>query len=230
MEPLEQGQPASSRTVGRRRARALALAVVAYGGAGAALAASGAAQVVSRRLAAAVGRAKGTLPRVWQRPGQTEASEQAQRAPGLDAAIAYPHRHARLPHERTGPRAALDLRHAAQGFAGWAQFGRASFYADLLHGRPTSSGERYDREALTAAHRTLPIGTMVQVTNLHNQRSVTVRVNDRGPFIHNRLIDLSRAAAQRLGYVPHGTAPVRVEVVDARGAPGDAFDGVKPAP
>lgn len=160
-----------------------------------------------------MGRAKGTLPRLLQRPGQGEAAAHAQQAPVTDAASAHPHRHARFPHERVGARAAIDLRQVAQGFGGVVQFGRASFYADLLHGRPTSSGERYDRDALTAAHRTLPLGTLVQVTNLNNLRSVTVRVNDRGPFTGSRLIDLSRAAAQRLGYVPQGIAPVRMEVV-----------------
>ena len=97
----------------------------------------------------------------------------------------------------------------------WSQVGRATYYHDGMHGRRTSSGERYDRTGLTAAHRTLPLGTWVRVTNLFNRKSVTVRVNDRGPFARGRSIDLSRAAASALDYRARGTAPVRIEVLDA---------------
>lgn len=100
--------------------------------------------------------------------------------------------------------------------AAWSQVGRATYYHDGMHGRRTSSGERYDRTGLTAAHRTLPLGTWVRVTNLFNRKSVTVRVNDRGPFGRGRSIDLSRAAASALGYRARGTAPVRIEVVGPR--------------
>lgn len=90
--------------------------------------------------------------------------------------------------------------------------GLAAYYADEYHGRRTASGERYDREAMTAAHRTLPFGTRVQVTNLENGRRVRVRINDRGPFTNGRIIDLSRAAARKLDMIRAGTVRVRVEV------------------
>jgi rare lipoprotein A len=92
--------------------------------------------------------------------------------------------------------------------------GIASYYADEFDGRPTSSGETYDMHALTAAHRTLPFGTRVLVTNLSNGRSVEVRINDRGPFKGGRIIDLSLEAARRLEMVGPGTARVRLEVLN----------------
>jgi rare lipoprotein A len=98
---------------------------------------------------------------------------------------------------------------------GGSQSGIASYYADRYHGRKTASGETFDQSKMTAAHRTLPFGTMVRVTNVSNGKSVTVRVNDRGPFVKGRVIDLSRAAAQRLGIARAGLAEVKVEVVQA---------------
>lgn len=95
--------------------------------------------------------------------------------------------------------------------------GEASYYASGFEGRPTASGEPYRGKALTAAHRTLPFGTRVKVTNLANGRSVEVRINDRGPFHRRRVIDLSRAAAERLGMVRRGRAPVEVQVLAAAG-------------
>ena len=89
--------------------------------------------------------------------------------------------------------------------------GTASYYADSLDGNPTASGEPYDRQAMTAAHRTLPFGTMVKVTNLTNDQSVVIRINDRGPHTKNRIIDVSRAAAEKLGLLESGTATVRIE-------------------
>lgn len=93
------------------------------------------------------------------------------------------------------------------------QYGIASWYGAEFHGRPTSSGEIYDMYQLTAAHNTLPLGTMVMVTNLENGRSVELKVNDRGPFVKERIIDLSYAAAQILGMWEKGTAFVKVEVM-----------------
>ncbi len=93
------------------------------------------------------------------------------------------------------------------------QEGLASWYGKKFHGRTTASGERYDMHALTAAHRTLPFGTRVRVTNLANGRRVVVRINDRGPFIRGRIIDLSYAAARQVGMVQAGVARVRVEVL-----------------
>ena len=94
------------------------------------------------------------------------------------------------------------------------QTGKASWYGDPHHGRKTASGEVFDMYALTAAHRTLPLGSRVRVTNLANGKSVVVRINDRGPFHSERIIDLSYAAAYRLGYVTAGSARVEVERVN----------------
>ncbi len=103
--------------------------------------------------------------------------------------------------------------------AGYNAVGNASWYGRKFHGRLTSSGEPFDMYELTAAHKTLPIPTYARVTNLDNGRSTIVRINDRGPFHDNRIIDLSYAAAVKLGYAAIGTAPVRVEVL----APGKNF-------
>ncbi len=97
-----------------------------------------------------------------------------------------------------------------------AQQGTASYYADKFAGRATASGEIYRHESLTAAHRTLPFGSCVKVTRLSDGRTVLVRVNDRGPFKKNRVIDLSRAAAARLGLLRAGLARVEVERMPAR--------------
>jgi rare lipoprotein A len=91
--------------------------------------------------------------------------------------------------------------------------GTATWYGAHAHGRFTASGERFDRHALTAAHRTLPFDTRVRVTNLRNGRSVIVRITDRGPFGRGRVIDLSEAAARELDMVERGIAPVRIERV-----------------
>ncbi|MFN3770418.1 MAG: septal ring lytic transglycosylase RlpA family protein [Ectopseudomonas guguanensis] len=100
------------------------------------------------------------------------------------------------------------------GGSGSSETGKASYYAQAHHGKRTASGERFDQNALTAAHRTLPFGTRVRVTNLNNERSVVVRINDRGPFVHGRVIDVSRAAAVRLDMLRAGVVPVRVEALD----------------
>lgn len=99
---------------------------------------------------------------------------------------------------------------------GYEASGTASWYGREFQGRSTSSGEPYDMYRLTAAHRTLPLPSWVRVTNLANGRSVVVRVNDRGPFAdtERRIIDVSYAAAVRLGMVGHGTVPVRVEAIE----------------
>jgi rare lipoprotein A len=95
-----------------------------------------------------------------------------------------------------------------------AQTGIASWYGPGFHGKHTSSGEIYDQDQLTAAHRTLPLGTRAEVTNLRNGRSVQVRINDRGPFVEDRILDLSYAAARALDMIGPGTAPVRVQALD----------------
>ncbi|BAV32528.1 rare lipoprotein A [Sulfuricaulis limicola] len=96
---------------------------------------------------------------------------------------------------------------------GYRERGVASWYGKKFHGKRTSSGEPYDMYAMTAAHKTLPLPSYVRVRNLQNDRSVVVRVNDRGPFLHNRLIDLSYAAAARLGILGTGTGVVEIEAV-----------------
>ncbi|RKT46905.1 septal ring lytic transglycosylase RlpA family protein [Thiocapsa rosea] len=93
--------------------------------------------------------------------------------------------------------------------------GVASYYGDRFDGRRTASGVRFDKNALTAAHRTLEFGTRVTVTNKANGRSVDVVINDRGPFSRGRTIDLSKAAAKEIGMLARGVAPVSLEVVDS---------------
>ena len=93
------------------------------------------------------------------------------------------------------------------------EVGTASVYSEDLDGNPTANGEIYDMNGLTAAHRTLPLGTKVRVTNLRNKRSLVLRINDRGPFIPGRILDVSMAAARRLGFGVAGLALVRVRVL-----------------
>jgi rare lipoprotein A len=97
------------------------------------------------------------------------------------------------------------------------QTGRASFYADKFDGHPTASGEKYRHNKLTGAHKSLPFGTKVKVTNLANNQTVEVVINDRGPYVDGRIIDVSRSAAEQLGFINQGLAEVKLEVVD----PGD---------
>src|SRR5574337_1672731 len=96
---------------------------------------------------------------------------------------------------------------------GAVQIGTASWYGPGFHGNRTSNGEIYDQYELTAAHQTLPLGSRVAVTNLQNGRQVEVRINDRGPFVKGRSIDLSYGAARNLGMIGPGTVPVRIEVL-----------------
>jgi rare lipoprotein A len=91
--------------------------------------------------------------------------------------------------------------------------GLASWYGNEYHGRRTASGEIFDEEAMTAAHRELPFGAIVQVTNLTNGKSVRVRINDRGPFVRGRVIDLSKGAARKIGMLNDGVVPVRLDVL-----------------
>ena len=102
---------------------------------------------------------------------------------------------------------------AAPAPVGYIQEGNASWYGNEFHGRHSSNGEVYDQYKLTAAHRTLPFDTMVRVTNLSNGKSTTVRITDRGPFVENRIIDLSLGAAREIESVGPGVVPVRLEVL-----------------
>lgn len=100
---------------------------------------------------------------------------------------------------------------------GQVQTGKASFYADKFEGISTASGEKYRHSKLTAAHKTLPFGTKVRITNLANNNTVEVIINDRGPYVDGRIVDLSKSAAEQLGFVNSGLADVKLEVID----PGD---------
>ena len=100
---------------------------------------------------------------------------------------------------------------------GWTQRGIASWYGPNFHGKYTSNGEIYNMYAYTAAHKTLPMNTIVKVTNLNNGKSVVVRINDRGPFVNRRIIDLSYAAGKKIGLDVTGTAPVELRVIGFKG-------------
>ena len=92
--------------------------------------------------------------------------------------------------------------------------GISSYYADDFHGKLTANGEVYDMYGLTAAHKTLPINTIVRVTNLDNEKSIILRINDRGPYIKGRILDCSYGAAKKLGFLTNGTTKVRIEVIE----------------
>lgn len=95
----------------------------------------------------------------------------------------------------------------------WYEFGIASWYGRFFQGKTTASGQPYNEYSMTCAHRTLPLGSLLRVTNLRNHKSVVVRVNDRGPVPEDRIIDLSYAAAESLGFSQRGVAPVKVELI-----------------
>ena len=106
--------------------------------------------------------------------------------------------------------------------AGYRESGNASWYGGKFHGRATASGEIYNMNGLTAAHRLMPLGTRIRVTNRENGKTVTVRVNDRGPFVRGRILDLSYGAARELDMIGAGTARVLIEVLN-RAAPATPF-------
>lgn len=111
----------------------------------------------------------------------------------------------------------------------FSQKGIASFYSDKFEGKATASGEKYRAGRMTAAHRSLPFGTVVKVINLQNGKSVEVKINDRGPFVEGRIIDLSRAAAEELGIINQGLAEVRLEVIDAVAGKESSYNLGKPS-
>jgi len=96
----------------------------------------------------------------------------------------------------------------------YSEVGYASYYANKFNGRKTANGERYYKNVYTAAHRSLPFNTLVKVTNLSNNKSVILRINDRGPFVKNRILDVSRCAAEDLGIIKSGIGKVKIEVVE----------------
>jgi len=103
-----------------------------------------------------------------------------------------------------------------RAYPGWNQIGTASWYGVEFHGKPTASGEIYNMYGISAAHNTLPLGTRCRVTNLDNGNTCILTINDRGPFVGRRILDLSYGAAQQLGMVETGLARVRIDVLDAR--------------
>jgi rare lipoprotein A len=131
-------------------------------------------------------------------PGKTSAS----------AGVVLPGYKVGRPYEINGRRyyPAVDPRYDRTGTASW--------YGPQFHGRPTANGEVFDKDLISAAHPTLPLPSLVEVTNLENNRSIIVRVNDRGPFVDDRLIDLSQGAARSLGFESKGLAPVRVRFIE----------------
>lgn len=131
-------------------------------------------------------------------------------APGQVQGQALSEAPARRPLPVDAREAAERVREVTRGIASW--------YGGKFHGRRTASGERFDMHEFTAAHRTLPFGTIVEVRSLVNDRTVRVRINDRGPHIKNRLIDLSRAAASELGLLGRGKKAVEVRVLAQAGS------------
>ncbi len=123
------------------------------------------------------------------------------------------HRHHALHRHRVAPQQVAAPLEPVDDAAPYHATGRASWYGKDFHGRRTASGESFDRQDFTGAHRTLPFGTVVRVTNLRNGRSTEVRINDRGPFVANRIIDLSYAAARQIGMTARGVAQVKLEAV-----------------
>ena len=117
-------------------------------------------------------------------------------------------------HATGGAEAEASTVVAAPAHHAFTQRGRASWYDPSFHGKLTASGDRYDQNRLTAAHRTLPLGSTVTVTNLENGKSVKVLINDRGPYVRDRVIDLSRAAARKLDMLDSGVTDVRVAGAD----------------
>ena len=119
--------------------------------------------------------------------------------------------------------------HAQNLAAAFPKTGIASWYGPEFEGKATASGEIFDSSRLTAAHPSLPFGSVLRVTNAHNNRTVEVRVNDRGPFVAARIIDLSRAAAEKLDMIVTGTAPVALELVGASAVPAPGLEPSAPA-
>lgn len=178
------------------------------------------------------------MPARWERPPEdaTAALPPAAPAPSAGAGAASAPSQAPRPATGGAPRSRLGnppfyevfgrRYHVLPDGEGFSEKGVASWYGRKFHGRPTSSGEVYDMHQLTAAHRTLPLPTVVRVTNLENGRSVVVTVNDRGPFAHERVIDLSYAAAVELDMVEAGLARVSIEALEedpARGPLPDVY-------
>lgn len=132
----------------------------------------------------------------------------------MDKLLHRNHTHTAHTYTSNNPvKAAKGMAVKASSLAGRMQTGVASWYGGKWHGRKTANGERYNQESMTAAHKTLPFGTVVRVTNERNGRECMVRINNRGPFTKGRILDLSKAAARQLGMVGSGVAKIKMEVV-----------------
>lgn len=129
------------------------------------------------------------------------------------ASIAYAADDAKQAATEVKPAATAPAAKESAAAAGATETGLAAVYSDSLHGRKTASGEVYDRNKLTAAHKTLPFGTQVKITNIKNQKTAVVRINDRGPTQAGRILDISPRVAKELGIHPRGMAEVAAEVV-----------------
>ena len=121
-------------------------------------------------------------------------------------------RYGRVPSERSTRKVTPPHTEKSAGSFSFYQRGGASFYGERFHGRQTANGEIYDMNKHTAAHKKLPFNSIVRVTNLNNNKSVIVRINDRGPFVKGRVIDLSYGAAKAVGMIQDGVVPVQIEV------------------
>ena len=119
-----------------------------------------------------------------------------------------------IPDQATGKK--LNAKTDADKKRHWYQIGRASWYGEDFQGQQTASGEDFDMNQMTCAHRSLPLGSLIRVTNLRNHKAIVVRVNDRGPMPQDRVVDLSYAAARFLGFSSRGTAPVRLDLVNSK--------------
>ena len=111
-----------------------------------------------------------------------------------------------------GKKGAIPL--ATKGRHAKVLYGVSSFYAEDFHGKLTANGEVYDMYGLTAAHKTLPLNTIARVTNMENDKSIILRINDRGPFVAGRILDCSFGAAKKLGFIAQGTTKVKIEVIE----------------
>ncbi len=133
---------------------------------------------------------------------------------GLLSACAGPTRDADSGGRQVGRSYVVNgVRYVPRSDPDYDQIGMASWYGPGFHGKRTASGRRFDMHAMTAAHKTLPFGTRVRVTNLVNGRTVVLTINDRGPFAKGRIVDVSKRAAERLGFIAKGETRVRVQVV-----------------
>ena len=155
------------------------------------------------------------------RPDPPQPAERADTTPETDAGERGSAPAARAPNSARAPK--RDTAAPNGGMSAYTEEGIASWYGVPFHGRRASNGEIYDMHKLTAAHRTLPFDTVVRVTNLSNGKSTVVRITDRGPFVDNRIIDLSMAAAREIDSMGAGVVPVRLEIVSAGIDPTSGF-------